>query len=107
MATEVAAPIRIPPPPATPREPVTDEYHGERVVDPYGWLEDASSDRVREWTAAQNARTRAVLDAVPQRARFASRLRELMSVGLMDTPRPFAGRLFHLRRTGEQRQLVL
>ncbi len=62
---------------------------------------------MRSWTSAQNARTRAVLDRVPQRARFAARLRELLAVGLMDTPRPVAGKLFHLRREGEQRQAAL
>jgi prolyl oligopeptidase len=81
--------------------------HGERIADPYRWLENAGSERVRAWTAAQNARTRAMLDRIPQRAPFAARLRELMSVGLMDTPRPVAGRLFHLRRAGGQRQVVL
>jgi prolyl oligopeptidase len=87
--------------------PVVDVLHGERVEDRYRWLEDASSDRVRRWTEEQNARTRAALDALPHRARFAARLRQLLSVGLMDCPRPVGGRLFHLRRTGEQRQVTL
>ena len=107
MRTEAAPRIEIPPPPDTPREIVTDVLHGQRIEDPYRWLEDASGDSVRSWTAAQNARTRAVIDRIPQRARFAARLRELLAVGLMDTPRPVAGKLFHLRRQGEQRQVVL
>jgi prolyl oligopeptidase len=97
----------VPAPPPSPREPVVDVLHGERIEDPYRWLEDSGSDRVRRWTEAQNARTRAVLDALPQRARFAARLRALLAVGLMDTPRPVAGKLFHLRREGEQRQVIL
>ena len=48
-----------------------------------------------------------MLDAVPQRARFAERLRELLAVGLLETPRPVAGRLFHVRRAGAQKQSVL
>jgi len=103
----VHAEERVPAPPPTPREPVADVLDGERVEDPFRWLEDASSDRVRAWTAAHNARTRAVLDRIPQRARFAARLRDLLAVGLMDTPRPIGGKLFHLRREGEQRQVVL
>ena len=86
---------------------MADTLHGERIEDPYRWLEDADSPRVRTWTDAQNARTRAVLDAVPQRARFAERLRELLAVGLLETPRPVAGRLFHVRRAGAQKQSVL
>jgi prolyl oligopeptidase len=97
----------LPPPPLTPREDVTDIWHGDRVVDPYRWLEDSDSERTRTWTAAQNARTRAVLGGIPQRRHFAQRLRELLSVGLLDTPRPIGGRIFHTRRAGAQRQAVL
>ena len=97
----------LPPPPRTAREDVIDDVHGERIVDPYRWLESDTSKRVGEWTDAQNARTRTILDALPQRPAFASRLRELLSVGLLSTPRPIAGRIFHTRREGEQKQAVL
>src|SRR5213078_4799053 len=99
--------MRVLPPPPTPREEVADEWHGERVVDPYRWLEDTDSERTRARTEAQNARTRAVLDALPQRRHFSARLRELLTVGLLTTPRPINGRLFHTRRLGAQRQAVL
>ena len=99
--------MRIPPVPPTPREEVVDTYFGEQVSDPYRWLEDAGSPRVAAWTDAQNARTRAVLDALPQRAAIAARLRELLAVGLLGTPRPAGGRIFHLRRDGGQAQAVL
>lgn len=97
----------LPPAPRTPREEVVDDLHGTKVTDPYRWLEADTGDRVREWTDQQNARTRAVLDSLPQRAAFASRLRELLSVGLLSTPRPIAGNIFHTRREGEQKQAVL
>ena len=96
----------LPPAPPAPRRPVVDDYHGERVEDPYRWLENAGSAETRAWTDAQNARTRAVLDALPAHPRIAARLREL-AVGVIDTPRPIAGRIFHLRRGGEQKQWVL
>jgi len=99
--------VRVPPPPFTPREEVADDWHGERVVDPYRWLEDTESERTRAWTEAQNARTRTVLDALPQRRHFAARLSELLAVGLLDTPRPINGRVFHTRRLGPQRQAIL
>jgi len=97
----------LPPAPVTPREEVVDVWHGERIVDPYRWLEDSESERTHAWTDAQNARTRAVLDALPQRRHFAKRVRELLSVGLLDTPRPIGGRIFHTRRAGSQRQAIL
>ncbi|HEV8655197.1 MAG TPA: prolyl oligopeptidase family serine peptidase [Candidatus Limnocylindria bacterium] len=99
--------MRPPPPPLTPREEAADVWHGERVIDPYRWLEDTDSERTRVWTEAQNARTHAVIDAVPQRPYFARRIRDLLAVGLLDTPRPISGRIFHTRRSGSQRQAVL
>ncbi len=92
--------------PPSAREDATDDWHGERVVDPYRWLE-GSSDRIREWTDAQNARTRAVLDAVAARRPFAARMRELLSVGLLGTPKPVGRWIFHTRREGDQKQAVL
>ena len=97
----------LPPAPRTARENVVDDVHGANVTDPYRWLEADASERVRDWTEQQNARTRAVLDPLPQRAWFARRLRELLSVGLLGTPRPIGGRIFHTRREGDQKQAVL
>jgi prolyl oligopeptidase len=99
--------VALPPAPRTARENVVDEVHGAKITDPYRWLEADATDRVREWTDQQNARTRAVLDPLPERRAFAQRLRELLSVGLLSTPRPIRGRVFHTRREGEQKQAVL
>lgn len=53
-----------------PKRPVVDEYRGVtvRVADDYRWLEDFDDPQTQKWTAAQNARTRAYLDARPDRA---------------------------------------
>ncbi len=96
----------IPPAPRAPREDAVDTWHGEKIADPYRWLE-GSSDRIREWTVAQNARTHGVLDALPARRSFAGRLRELLSVGLLGAPRPAGKWIFHTRREGMQKQAVL
>ena len=97
---------RIPPAPRTERDDVTDTWHGEKVVDPYRWLE-GSSERVTAWTDAQNARTRRVLDALSSRAPLAARLRVLQSVGLLGAPRPAGRWVLHTRRDGAQKQSVL
>ncbi|MEO6742701.1 MAG: prolyl oligopeptidase family serine peptidase [Chthoniobacteraceae bacterium] len=61
----------------TPRLPVTDRYHGIEVHDDYRWLEEPGKTEVREWTAAQNAHTRARLDALPIREKLAAQLESL------------------------------
>ncbi|MEA2662476.1 MAG: prolyl oligopeptidase [Chloroflexota bacterium] len=96
----------LPPPPAARQGADADLVHGERIADPYRWLERDGGE-TRAWTDAQNARTRAALDAVPDRARFAERLRELLGVGLLGVPKPVGERVFFERRSGPARQAVL
>lgn len=61
----------------TPREPVTNVYHGTVVVDDYQWLEDASSSAVKEWTRLQNERTRSFFERLPYRDGIAQELMQL------------------------------
>jgi prolyl oligopeptidase len=63
--------------PPTVKTPVTDEYHGVKVIDDYRWLEPASSPEVREWTAQQNAHARAFLDPLPMRPAIVESLNRL------------------------------
>ena len=58
---------------------MTDTYHGVTVHDPYRWLEDAADPKVAAWTAAQNQRTRAYLDALPSRTGIRARLASLIT----------------------------
>jgi prolyl oligopeptidase len=41
--------------PSAIKRPVTDEYHGVKVVDDYRWLEDGKSAETQQWLAAENA----------------------------------------------------
>jgi prolyl oligopeptidase len=75
--TGLAAPI--PPPPKAPVASTTDTYFGVKVADPYRWLEDASDPKVMAWTAAQSARTRAYLDALPMRAKIGAEIRGIIT----------------------------
>ena len=67
----------IPKPPATPKHPVTDEYQGVKVTDDYRWLENWDDPAVKQWSAAENARTREYLDHIPARAAIKERLHQL------------------------------
>ncbi len=53
-------------PPPTKREPWTDERHGDRIADPYRWLEEGG-DRVDEWVDRQNAAADASLESIAVR----------------------------------------
>jgi prolyl oligopeptidase len=65
--------------PATPAQVVIDTYHGQKVADPYRWLENASDPAVKMWSQAQNTRTRAYLDALPARPALKDKLTKLIT----------------------------
>src|SRR6516225_7931980 len=66
-------------PPATPKRPVTDTYHGVSVRDDYRWLEDFSNPEVKAWSDAQNAYARKYLDGLSQRAVCYEEIRKLVT----------------------------
>ena len=70
-APAATAPAAVP----TPKRPVVDAYHGVKVSEDYRWLEDGDSPEVKEWSRAQNARTRAALDAIPARAALREKIK--------------------------------
>ncbi len=63
----------------TPREPVTNSYHGVTVVDDYQWLEAATNPAVRDWTRQQNERTRRYYDQLEFRDGLTQALNELIA----------------------------
>jgi prolyl oligopeptidase len=77
IASSLAQSPSIPKPPATPKHPVTDEYQGVKVADDYRWLENWDDPAVKQWSAAENARTREYLDHLPARAAIKERLHQL------------------------------
>jgi prolyl oligopeptidase len=114
-AIAVAARAAVPAPPASRTEEVVDELHGDRVPDPYRWLEGDNSDpaqmgrmteEVATWTDAQNAYTRAVLDALPGRAELEAKLKPLLEVATVGKPEMRGERYFYPRREGSQNQPV-
>ncbi|MBU6298517.1 MAG: S9 family peptidase [Alphaproteobacteria bacterium] len=77
--TAAAFAATIPAPPPTPTDNVVDVIHGVKVADRYRWLENWSDPKVRAWSAAQNARTRTYLDALPSEKPIREELKRLIS----------------------------
>ncbi|WP_162946585.1 prolyl oligopeptidase family serine peptidase [Chitinophaga barathri] len=53
--------------PATRQEPVTDNYFGVKVTDPFRWMEDMSRPETQQWFKAQGALTSRWLDSIEGR----------------------------------------
>jgi prolyl oligopeptidase len=62
---------------------------------------------VQAWVAAQNSRTRTVLDGLPQRAPLHRRFLELLQAGSVAAPQVAGDRVFTLERYGPLDQAVV
>ena len=95
--------------PDTPKHPVADEYQGVHVVDDYRWLENWDDPAVKQWNAAENARTREYLDHLSLRPAVKDRLKQLIgaSSGFYSGLQFRAGMLFATRFQPPQQQPTL
>jgi prolyl oligopeptidase len=87
--------------PDTRTETIVDTLHGVQVADPYRWLEDGADPAVRAWVAGQNAHTRALLDALPERPAVEERIQQALDAGSLGPSEPRGRcRFFTQRRPG-------
>lgn len=95
--------------PVTRRDPLVETHFGERIADPYRWLEnDVRSDsEVSAWVERENALTRDYLARLPGRERLAARIRQLLDYERFGVPRKAGKRYFYTRNSGLQNQSVL
>ena len=62
------------------------DISGQRVSDPYQWLEDAHSDETQEWSTTQDALFRSARGTWTYRSSFRERLSRLSSRGWVSAP---------------------
>jgi prolyl oligopeptidase len=70
-------------PPAAPERPVSDDYFGAQVADPYRWMEENNSAEVAAWMKAQDEYTRSVLGRIPGRKALLDRITSLSEAGTL------------------------
>jgi prolyl oligopeptidase len=95
--------------PETARGDVVEEQFGQRIADPYRWLEnDVRQDvQVRAWVTAQNALSSQFLAGLPGRDRIRARMTELYNYERFGIPERAGSRTFYTRNDGLQNQSVL
>ena len=99
----------LPPPPATPKRPVTDEYQGVKITDEYRWLENWDDPEVKQWSTAQNARSREYLDHLPARPDIKEQIKQAVTASSASYYglRYRGGVLFAMKYQPPQQQPVL
>ena len=95
--------------PQTRRADLVEQQFGQRVADPYRWLEnDVRTDReVADWVTRENSVTQDYLQTLGQRAWFGQRIRALMDYERFGLPHKAGQFYFYTRNSGLQNQAQL
>jgi len=96
-----SSPTRADAPPLARRDDTVDTLHGVAVADPYQWLEDEKHPDVVAWVTAQDATTRAHLEALPGSNALRTRLEALLYVDRTSAPANRGGRLFYAKKAAK------
>lgn len=80
------------------------EFHGEKLNDPYLWLEDDNSAETKAWVASQNTFTGSYLSAIPFREQIRTRYTELFNFEKVGSPMKVGDYYFIYRNSGLEPQ---
>ena len=95
--------------PKTRKDATAETLHGQKVEDPYRWLEDdvRKSPEVKQWVADENKVTFAYLEKLPGRKQIQDRLTKLWNYEKVSAPSRLGGKYWFVRNDGLQNQSVL
>lgn len=93
--------------PEAQRGDQVDDYYGEKVADPYRWLEDVDGAATKAWVEAENKLTFDYLERIPQRAAIKQRLTQLWDYERFGLPVKRGGKYFYTHNGGLQNQAAL
>lgn len=93
--------------PETAKVDTIDVYFGNKVPDPYRWMEDDRSEQTANWVAAQNEVTFGYLDAIPYRDKVKKRLEQLNDYEKLSAPFKEGDYYYYYKNNGLQNHSVL
>ncbi len=93
--------------PETKKENVEDTYFGEKVIDPYRWLEDDQSPETEAWVKAQNAVTFGYLHSIPFRDKIKAQAEKMWNHEELTAPFDIGDYTYYYKNNGLQNQNVL
>jgi prolyl oligopeptidase len=93
--------------PATRAGDVTDTLHGQKIADPYRWLEDEQAPEVQAWMTEQDRYARAQLARTPHRDELTARLKQLFYFDAISAPIHRKGRYFYTRKHADKEKTIV
>ncbi|KAJ3151501.1 hypothetical protein HDU89_001944 [Geranomyces variabilis] len=93
--------------PTLRRDETVDVLHGEKVPDPYRWIEDPDSDETKAFVEAQNKLFFDFVEKNPNRAAFKEKLTNLWNYEKFGCPFRRGDYFYHFHNSGLQAQSVL
>lgn len=93
--------------PTTTKGEVVDSYFGQKVADPYRWLEDDRSAETEAWVKAQNKVTFNYLDGIAYRDTIKQKLTESWNYEKVGAPFKEGNYTYYYKNDGLQNQYVL
>ncbi|TGV20774.1 S9 family peptidase [Pseudoalteromonas sp. MEBiC 03607] len=93
--------------PETKKGNVVDEYFGQKVADPYRWLEDDMSEETAQWVKAENDVTFSYLKNIPYRDELKTTLEKLMNYEKVTAPFKEGEYTYFYKNDGLQNQYVV
>ena len=93
--------------PETQKIKHTDEYFGQKVEDPYRWLEDDQSTPTKDWVQREVAFTHSYLSKIPFRTDLAEQLKSLWNYEKIGAPFKEGDFTYFYKNNGLQAQYVL
>jgi len=82
-----------------------DEYHGQKINDPYRWLEKFTTDEVKEWVSLQNDFSSNFIDNQYQK-NIQKDLESIWTSEYLSTPYKVQGKTFYYFNTGKLQQNI-
>ena len=93
--------------PATRKCEASDLIFGQKVTDPYRWLEDDTSPEVAQWVKAQNEVTYSLLESIPERKGIRDRMAALWNHPRYSAPFRRGKWTYYFKNNGLQNQGIL
>ena len=93
--------------PETKKIDHVDTYFGEKINDPYRWLEDDRSAETEMWVKKQNLVTYAYLNKIPYRDQLKTRMEQLWNYEKISAPFKEGDFTYYYKNNGLQNQSVL